>query len=68
MLMVAFDLDDGPPMSRLLECARVSIALDTLLNLERSYLSPYEQKLVDEAAELLCELETSIAMVMSKSE
>ena len=55
-------------MSRILECARVSIALDTLLNLERIHLSLYEKKLADEVVELLSELEISMAMAMSKSE
>jgi hypothetical protein len=66
--MTALDLDDGLSMTRLLECARVSIILDTLLQMERSHLSPNEQKLIDEAVELLSELETSIAMATSQSE
>jgi hypothetical protein len=36
--------------------------------MERSHLSPNEQKLIDEAVELLSELETSIAMATSQSE
>lgn len=55
-------------MSRLLECARCSIVLDTLLQMERSHLSPHEQKLIDEAVELLSELESSIVMATSPTE
>ena len=66
--MTALDLDNGRHMSRLFECARVSIVLDTLLHMERSHFSPHEQKLVDEAVELLSELEASIAMATSPSE
>ncbi len=66
--MTALDLDDGPPMPRLLECARVSIVLDTLLHMERNALSPHEQNLIDEAVELLSELDTSIAMATSQSQ
>lgn len=66
--MTAIDLDEGLPMSRLLECARVSIILDTLLHMERSHFRPHEQKLIDEAVELLSELEASIVMATSQSE
>ena len=49
------------PMSRLLELARVSISLDTLLHIERVHLTTEEAELVDEAAELLGALEVSMA-------
>ncbi len=54
-------------MSRLLELARVSIMLDSLLHMERSHLTSDEAKLADEAAELLGVLEASMASVVQKT-
>ena len=54
-------------MSRLLELARVSIMLDSLLHMERSHLTHDEAELVDEAAELLGVLEVSMALEVQKT-
>ncbi len=54
-------------MSRLLELARVSISLDTLLRIERVHLTGDEAELVEEAAELLGVLEASMASVVQKT-
>ncbi len=59
--------NDFCTMSRLLELARVSISLDTLLHIERVHLTGEEAELVEEAAELLGVLEASMASVVQKT-
>lgn len=54
-------------MSRLLELARVSISIDTLLNMDRDHLTAAESNLVDEVVELLTTLESSMASILQKS-
>jgi hypothetical protein len=54
-------------MSRLLELARVSIMLDSLLHMERVHLTNAEAELVDEATELLGVLEVSMASAVQQT-